>query len=289
VGSANGQAGAPFDDPANKFYNLGQLAGSRQETNPNPDPTRPPMHLLRDIRAGSPMQGTVAQRIPNDGTLVASGGSSTDGYTRFREALESAHDRVHDYIGGTIAQPHSAFEDPFVFLLHSNVDRLYASWQLMRVGIWEQVSWRLEAASVYGQESSEPAITELLQPWAGSRAMIPWAPPENQQESKTSLDRSVVAPPLYDTYAVPFNARHFSWNSLLVGEMLHDGDIIQTSIDLNAVASNVVEFVLAVPAHITWWKRINVPDGEGASWDIWTQDQKKSDTVSLWAHQVNNG
>jgi len=36
---------------------------------------------------------------------------------------------AHGFIGGTIGNPHTSFRDPFVFLLHSNVDRLFAMWQ----------------------------------------------------------------------------------------------------------------------------------------------------------------
>jgi hypothetical protein len=50
--------------------------------------------------------------------------------TAFRLALEGAHNSIHGYIGGDIGAQHQAFEDPFVFLLHANVDRLFAMWQL---------------------------------------------------------------------------------------------------------------------------------------------------------------
>ena len=51
-------------------------------------------------------------------------------FATFAAALKSAHDNVaHSYIGGTISNPHYSFHDPFVFLLHSNVDRLWAKWQ----------------------------------------------------------------------------------------------------------------------------------------------------------------
>lgn len=41
----------------------------------------------------------------------------------FASDLTKAHDNVaHDYIGGTISNPHYSFHDPFVFLLHSNLE-----------------------------------------------------------------------------------------------------------------------------------------------------------------------
>ena len=48
------------------------------------------------------------------------------GHTQLRVAVEGAHNTSHGYIGGSISQQHFSFHDPFVFLLHSNVDRLVA-------------------------------------------------------------------------------------------------------------------------------------------------------------------
>lgn len=84
-------------------------------------------------------------------------------------------------------------------------------------------------------------------------------------------------------------------------DSLPDGDIIQSTIEHNAVDPAVVEFVLELGWHeqihayfnnwewVTWWKGLNVPDGEGNSWDIWVEDNKIRDSVALWAHQVHNG
>ena len=105
--------------------------------------------------------------------------------------------------------------DPFVFLLHSNVDRIFAAWQ-RRPGF----EWRLDPKYVYGLESSSVAIgthphisagiTTLLSPWAGVsdpraepglRDVRPWASPDNQhrqpklypeEKIKDSRDPSVV-------------------------------------------------------------------------------------------------
>jgi len=70
---------------------------------------------------------------------------------------------------------------------------------------------------------------------------------------------------------------------------LPDGDLIEIEIRDNAVSSDIVEFVLQSGSGITWWKGLNVPDGGGSSWDIYTQDSRTQDSVALWAGQVNNG
>ena len=136
-----------------------------------------------------------------------------DSYPEMRGILEGIHDLAHGYIGGTLGNPHRSFRDPFVFLLHSNVDRLFALWQL-QPGHAE----RLDPERVYGSESATVAqgpvvgILTPLEPWAGVGApdleagviaTRPWALPENEQlrpeNQKNSKHPSVVAPPRYDT------------------------------------------------------------------------------------------
>lgn len=68
-----------------------------------------------------------------------------------------------------------------------------------------------------------------------------------------------------------------------------DGDLIDAVIEPNAVPADTVEFVLETTPATRWWKALTVPDGLGSSWEIWAQDEKHSDRVSLWADQVRNG
>ncbi|WP_066586660.1 tyrosinase family protein [Cellulomonas timonensis] len=80
-------------------------------------------------------------------------------FERFWRRLYIDHGLIHRFIGGAIGggrtsdAAHSSFEDPFVFLLHSNVDRLWASWQLSPAGFDARAEppWRLEPAWAYGQ------------------------------------------------------------------------------------------------------------------------------------------
>ena len=121
-------------------------------------------------------------------------------WTTFREKLEGNqnhnHDLVHWYIGGSIRDRHTAFEDPFVFLIHSNVDRLWAMWQRQ-----SGEEWRLDPDEVYGTESHHPEIIAALEPWAGKAKMPlrPWGPPDYQEVVKNSKDLTIVVPPRYDT------------------------------------------------------------------------------------------
>jgi hypothetical protein len=129
-----------------------------------------------------------------------------------------AHAGAHSYISGNLGDPHISFRDPFVFLLHSNIDRLWAMWQRKDPAI------RLDPAQVYGTqgiskgsgdvEIGEPnwGILSPAEPWAGWGAQTigtgivtslwpirPWFAPENEQSNKNFRDPSIVTPPRYDT------------------------------------------------------------------------------------------
>lgn len=66
-------------------------------------------------------------------------------------------------------------------------------------------------------------------------------------------------------------------------------DEIRYVIEPNVAASTGVEFRLCLGRGITWEKRMNLPDGQGSSWNLVVKDQKVCDTNSLWANQVTNG
>lgn len=68
-----------------------------------------------------------------------------------------------------------------------------------------------------------------------------------------------------------------------------DGDDIAFAIERNAVSQDIVEFVLALGPGVTWKKSLNMPDGEGASWDIEAEGAGAANANSLWAAQVHHG
>lgn len=117
------------------------------------------------------------------------------------------HNASHGYIGGgtwpnfgTMSAIISAAEDPFFFVLHANVDRLWAQWQRDPSNIS-----RLEAGTAYGSNSSNTNITNSMGPWdgingsSGNNPIDPWTPAGGQIYSKTPKHYSVVSPPIYDT------------------------------------------------------------------------------------------
>jgi Common central domain of tyrosinase/von Willebrand factor type A domain len=206
MGSDSGDAGDPWLSAG--FYNPSPAPPdnfrdnsihSLNQPTPNPttwsyalhaNPADPPKTLTRGLAAGAPPIGTPGW--PSDSDVLAQ-----QTYSDMRTNLEQTHDNIHSsYIGGTISNPHTAFRDPFVFLLHSNVDRLFAMWQTA-LGHSE----RLDPNQVYGTEGSDPSITDALEPWAGTSdwPVRPWYTPENDQVVKNCKHPSVVRPPCYDT------------------------------------------------------------------------------------------
>jgi len=137
-----------------------------------------------------------APGLSSDATVLAStnGLPQDQQYPAFQIALQGAHNSAHGYIGGTISLQHFSFHDPLVFLLHSNMDRLWSTWQ-------GAAAWRRSGSQVYGTDGTAPSIVGDLDPWAGEQPPLlrPWAPPDNQQVAKNCKTASVVKPSLYDT------------------------------------------------------------------------------------------
>ena len=159
-------------------------ATNYRSTNPfdtvNNNPADPPRELPRSVN-GSPASASDENDVLDATT-----------YPAMRDLLETIHDAMHGFVamGGT----HTSFRDPFVFLLHSNVDRVFARWQTDPA-----YPGRLEPATVYGTEGAHPGINSNIQPWSGGLSVRPWAPPENLGVPKTYKHPSIVHPPCYDT------------------------------------------------------------------------------------------
>jgi hypothetical protein len=226
MGSADGLIGEPWLSAG--FYDPNAAQG--RDTNPgDPDPHEdlaynaalPPKEVTRTVSSGAP--------VGSDADII----SAAD-YPAMWPLLRDNHDAAHGHIGGSIGFSHTSFRDPFVFLLHSNVDRLFALWQL-QPGHPD----RLDRTKVYGSDGSSVAVPKRptitapdgfligdnirwgilspLLPWSGWNEVDvsvngliekhrivpirPWADPENCHlgNSKNSKDPSVVSPPKYDT------------------------------------------------------------------------------------------
>lgn len=182
-----------MDGPLAPLHNGGTLAGSREDTG---NPADPPQSVTRGVSPGAP-------GITGDATLLAAADAlpQADQWSTIRSAIEGQHNSAHGYIGGDIGGQHGAFEDPFVFLLHSNVDRLFAMWQAA-----SGQAWRLDPDQVYGSQSTtadSDGILHDLQPWDGTvefgAPIEPWTGASPLIEKKNARHPTVVRPPCYDT------------------------------------------------------------------------------------------
>ena len=134
--------------------------------------------------------------------------AATD-YADMRNALEPVHDAMHGFV--RMGGQHISFRDPFVFLLHSNVDRLFARWQTDPAH-----PERLDPSAVYGTESNLDVVVgavvqnvnHLVEPWStgdsfdqfGSEHFTrPWYAPESLGDPHNYKHASVIFPPCYDT------------------------------------------------------------------------------------------
>jgi hypothetical protein len=186
MGEKSGLIGEPWQTAG--FYVPG--APNYRSTNAfdpvNNNPADPPREVTRIV--GGVGSGPESQM--NDDAIVA---ATT--YAAMRSqftGLEAAHNRAHGFVN--MGSQHTSFRDPFVFLLHSNVDRLFARWQTDPAH-----RERLDPVLVYGSESISPALNSNIEPWSGGGNTRPWAPPENEQVPKTYKDPSIIFPPCYDT------------------------------------------------------------------------------------------
>lgn len=186
MGAKSGNIGEPWLTAG--YYVPG--AANYRSTNSfdpiNNNPADPPREVTR-IVAGV---GSAPESATNGATIV--GRSDYAAMRSEVDGLERAHNRAHGYVN--MGGQHTSFRDPFVFLLHSNVDRLFARWQTDPAH-----PQRLDPVTVYGSESDDSGLNGNIEPWSGGTNTRPWAAPENEQVPKTYKDSSIVFPPCYDT------------------------------------------------------------------------------------------
>ena len=159
--------------------------GLAREDTQNPADT--PRDVFRHV-GGQP----VATPVPMSADNAILG---ADDFVTMNSRMLPAHGHAHTFVamGGI----HKSFEDPFVFLLHSNVDRLFARWQTDPAH-----PDRLNPDIVYGSASA--SLDVQVEPWSTGRSSSnvltrPWCAPENQGVPHTYRQSSIVHPPSYET------------------------------------------------------------------------------------------
>jgi len=186
-----GAASASIDEPwLSAGYYVPGTPNNRDVTD---NPADPCDDVFRNV-SGSPLAADRITKADGSGIL-----DQVD-FAAMRLKMESAHNEMHGFVnmGGV----HISFRDPFVFLLHSNQDRLYSRWQTDPVH-----PERLVPETVYGTESGDAELNDLVEPWSTGHSVAfgtdhftrPWYAPENQGEAHTYKHSSLVVPPCYDT------------------------------------------------------------------------------------------
>lgn len=171
-----GSSSAPIGEPwlSAGYY----VPGASPDRDTSNNPADPPAVVNRSV-VGSPAS-------PDGDTDIVNAAD----FPTMRGLLEDVHNAMHGFV--RMGGQHVSFRDPFVFLLHSNVDRLFARWQT-QPGHPE----RTDPALMYGSESASMNVN--VEPWSGGLSTRPWAAPENQGVPHTYKHPSVVFPPCYDT------------------------------------------------------------------------------------------
>lgn len=90
--------------------------------------------------------------------------TEADQYRVLLANLGCPHSTAHIDIGGTIAPAATSARDPFFYLIHTNVDRIWATWQART-----PMGFGLDPTRVYGSRLSNTAaesVTFPLAPWS---------------------------------------------------------------------------------------------------------------------------
>ena len=238
------------------------------DSGPAGDPF-PNFTYTRDVAAGDPSM------VDPDDWVIAD-----DDYPSMRLDVERTHNFVHNYLGGSIGEGHSAFQDPFVFLLHANVDRLWASWQLRARGDHRNLLARVDPMQVYGDERDMERVDVNPSPNAGQ--FVDGIPVPMRPWNTLAMQTSIVRPPLYDQYVFPLGC---SWEAMLLDAPLPDGDVIRARVTLEAVDPATIEIVLESDG-VTWWKGLRVTESQGDSRMLHTENSRRSDRLYVDAGQL---
>lgn len=201
-GSGSGRAGFPFDFDSNG----GSVPYRPTFASSAADFLLPIYEISRNVTCdGTGFMSDAA-------TVDVSGLTQGQEWNAVRSRIDSGHAGGHFCVGGTLIDPHSSFEDPFVYIMHSNVDRIWALYQTS-----PGKAYRVDPTQAYGEAATDPStapeLSSELDPWNGDPHLCPWGPapcpiapwdPANPDPSdpvvhKTSFATNVVRPPLYES------------------------------------------------------------------------------------------
>lgn len=159
-----------FDQPAPNIFTLDYLGVSNALGTVQFSPTNPLQFWTTDGVVGinrRPFFNTAAAPpgLRTEAQTLALGGAGNL-YRTFRSMEGNPHGSAHVSFGGFISSIGTAAKDPLFFLLHCNVDRLWAKWQ--------QLNGRFDPALAASYDSNLPAgnpighnLNDSMWPWNG--------------------------------------------------------------------------------------------------------------------------
>jgi tyrosinase len=154
-----------FDQPAPNLFNLGFLGVSNSNGTVQFSSTNPLQFWVTDG-----VQGINRRPFFNTATGRASGRTEAQtlalgtSYSGFRSMEFNPHGSAHTSFGGSISSIPTAARDPLFFLLHANVDCLWAKWQRQNNRFSPNV------AGSFHNDGSNPIghnLQDTMWPWNG--------------------------------------------------------------------------------------------------------------------------
>jgi hypothetical protein len=113
-----GYGGAASASRAEPWLSAGYyVPGTANDRDTTDNPADPPADVFRNV-SGAPLAPDLETKADGSGIL------DQEDFAAMRVKMESAHNSMHGFVN--MGGAHISFRDPFVFLLHSNQDRLYS-------------------------------------------------------------------------------------------------------------------------------------------------------------------
>lgn len=179
-----------FDQPAPAVFNTGFLGVSNANGNVQFSPTNPLQFWRTDNTPGvlrTPGFNPITSRpaLRTEAQTLALGAA----FAAFRTMEGNPHGLAHSAFGGFVSSKHTAARDPLFFLLHCNVDRLWAKWQ--------KVNGRFNTATPASFDLVNPGnkaghnLPDTMWPWNG---IINGGRPAFAPGGALAISPSVTAP-----------------------------------------------------------------------------------------------
>jgi tyrosinase len=165
-----------FDQPAPAVFSPDFMGRSTPGSQPDIAPTNPLTTWATDGQPGIQRrarfveQTEAAQGLPGfplRNQVDTLGLGST--YTSFRAMEGSPHGAAHVSFDGNINAIHTAAKDPLFFMLHCNVDRLWALWQFLNQRYDQSDSAVYPSVGMSGTDRIGHRLLDTMWPWNDDR------------------------------------------------------------------------------------------------------------------------